>query len=231
MCGRFTLTSSAQQLAEHFDVPVDIELQPRYNIAPGQPVRVVRAEGGGGRELASTRWGLVPHWAKDPAMAQRMINARSETVAEKPAFRDALRRRRCLLPADGFYEWADTGAGKQPYYIQLGDEAPFGMAGLWESWPAEDGEALETCTIVTTSAAASIEHLHARMPVILAPGDFERWLDPALADPEMLLPLLAPAAGDRLTFHPVSTRVNQIRFDDPACLQAAPEAPRQESLF
>jgi len=228
VCGRFTLTSSAEQLAEHFEVPVDQEFAPRYNIAPGQSVCVVR---GAQRELAFPRWGLVPHWASEPGVGNRMINARSETVAEKPAFRDAFRRRRCLLPSDGFYEWAGRGAGKQPYYIRLRDEAPFGMAGLWESWQGASGEALETCTILTTEAAPSIEHLHARMPVILGRADFARWLDPELREPESLLPLLTPAANDRLHFHPVSPRVNQVRFDDAECLLAVPEAPRQESLL
>jgi len=228
VCGRFTLTSSAEQLAEHFEAPVDLELAPRYNIAPGQPVYVVR---GAERELALTRWGLVPHWASDPGLGQRMINARSETVAEKPAFRAAFRRRRCLLPADGFYEWAETGASKQPYHIQLHDEAPFGMAGLWESWQGAEGESLETCTILTTDAAPSIEHLHARMPVILGRADFACWLDPEIQKPQALLPLLAPVQSNRLRFHPVSTRVNQIRFDDAECLLPVPEAPRQESLL
>lgn len=228
MCGRFTLTSSAQQLAEDFETCVDFDLKPRYNIAPGQSVCVVR---GAARELLRTRWGLVPHWARDPALGQRMINARSETVAEKPAFREALRHRRCLLPADGFFEWANTGAGKQPYFIRLRDAAPFGMAGLWESWQGAEGEPLETCTILTTRAAASIEHLHARMPVILGRADFARWLDPELREPQVLLPLLGPVESGRLTFHPVSNRVNQIRFDDAECLRAVPEAPRQESLL
>ena len=228
MCGRFSLTSSTEQLAEKFEVPVDFELKPRYNIAPGQAVCVVR---GAKRELAHTRWGLVPHWARDPAVGHRMINARSETVAEKPAFREALRRRRCLLPADGFYEWAGTSAGKQPYYIRLHDESPFAMAGLWESWQGAGDEPLETCTILTTDAAPRIEHLHARMPVILGRADFETWLDPALQDPEPLLPLLVPTQSERLSFHPVSTRVNQVRFDDTECLRAVPEAPRQESLL
>lgn len=168
MCGRFTLRVPAAELVEIFRLLRRPDVQPRYNIAPTQPVAVVRRIDRG-RELSMLRWGLVPSWAKDPKIGARMINARAETVATKPAFRTALRRRRCLVPADGFYEWAKSAGGtKQPHYITRRDGRPFAFAGLWESWDGPDGSSIESCTIVTTEANDLVGRIHDRMPVILS---------------------------------------------------------------
>src|SRR5262245_35107324 len=175
MCGRFTLATSRAQLADLFRLAGGPELPLRYNIAPTQPVPVVRAAGDG-RALALARWGLIPRWATDPAIGNRLINARSETVAEKPSFRDAFRKRRCLIPATGFYEWAKTAGGKQPYHFRLLDGRPFAFAGLWERWD-RGGEPVESCTILTTAANAVVRPVHERMPVILPAEAFAAWLD------------------------------------------------------
>jgi putative SOS response-associated peptidase YedK len=221
VCGRFTLSSAPALLARHFDLEQPPDLAPRFNIAPAQAVATVRALGAGGkRVLELRRWGLVPRWAKDPKIGDRMINARAETVAEKPAFREAFRLRRCLVPADGFYEWAAGSPPRQPYHIRLVEGSPFGMAGLWERWSRPGGEAIESCTLLTTRANERICDLHDRMPVILEPESYDLWLDPTLRDAERLLPLLCPLPGERLAFHAVSRRVNDPRHDDPSC--AAP---------
>lgn len=232
MCGRFTLTSTPEELARRFGLDEAPALAPRYNIAPGQEVLVVRsAADTGGRSASLLRWGLVPSWAKSPSVGNRMINARAETLASKPAFRAALRRRRCLVLADGFYEWAKRGALKQPFHIGLREGGPFGFAGLWEHWSDPDGAVLESCTIVTTDASATIRDIHPRMPVILAPEAEAEWLDAAQSDPDTLLPLLRPLPDDALSFHAVSDRVNRPGFDEPACLEPVPEIPRQASLL
>ena len=199
------------------------EHAPRYNIAPSQGILVVRAAPDGvdgAREAAVLRWGLVPSWAKDPDIGNRMINARAETVAEKPSFRAAFRRRRCLVPATGFYEWQAANGPKTPYNIGMADGGLFAMAGLWEHWTAPDGAAVETCAILTTEANELLRPIHARMPVIVAPGDFDLWLDPALAMPELLEPLLRPFDPAAMAAHPVSRHVNNVRNDDPACLES-----------
>ena len=253
MCGRFTLRAPVSVVAEQFallDVP---PFTPRYNIAPTQPVAVIRprsvpplpspvsAEGPGARasspasgegsdggvsgpsprELVWLRWGLIPSWARDPAIGNRLINARAETVGEKPAFRAALRRRRCLIAADGFYEWQRAGARKQPYFIRLRDDRPFAFAGLWESWEGADHSALETCTILTTDANEVMRPIHDRMPVILAPDDYARWLDPAIESPAPLAGLLRPYAADDLTASAVSPHVNSPAHEDPRCIEPA----------
>lgn len=230
MCGRFTLTSSPEELARRFGLEGPLELSPRYNIAPGQDVLAVRVRDDA-RRADSLRWGLVPPWAKDPSVGYRMINARVETAASKPAFRDALRERRCLVPADGFYEWADRGGFKQPYYIAAADGLPLGFAGLWERWRDPDGALLESCSLLTTDAAPPLRDLHDRMPIVVAPERYADWLDPA---PREVAALLAQVRAEALAvfeFHPVSTRVNSADLDDPACIAVAPEPPRQESLF
>lgn len=216
MCGRFTLSVSAGDLARLFDLePSRIPpLQPRYNIAPTQPVLVVRASRSSDREAVFMRWGLIPSWARDPAIGGRMINARSETAADKPAFRAAIRRRRCLIPADGFYEWRPEGRVKQPYFLHPADGRPLAIAGLWERWAAPDGGDIESCALLTTAANAAVAALHDRMPVIVDPCDVERWLDPTLTDPVAVADLMRPAAPDRLTWHPVSVRVNRVGEDD-----------------
>jgi putative SOS response-associated peptidase YedK len=213
MCGRFTLHASPEQIAAQFDVAEPEQLADRYNIAPTQPVGIVRLDRSAAeREWALVHWGLIPSWAKDPGMASKMINARGETVAEKPAFRAALKRRRCLVPTDGFYEWKRTGSSKQPYYIRLQDHKPFAFAGLWEIWTAPDGSELQSCTIITTEANELMERLHDRMPVIIAPEDYKEWLgtgkDADAKEVEQLRHLIRPFAADLMEAYPVSTKVN-----------------------
>ena len=220
MCGRFTLTSSPQSLESRFDLDETPELSPRFNIAPGQMIATVTASSTGSKNsLAMRRWGLIPSWAKDPKIGSRMINARAETVAEKPSFRSAFRKRRCLVPADGFYEWAAAGAGpKQPYHVARVDRAVLAFAGLWEHWAGADGDVIESCTLITTDANAAMKAIHARMPVILDPDDYGLWLDPAIDDVVRLGGLLRPLPDDALAMHPVSRRVNRPEFDDPSCI-------------
>lgn len=221
MCGRFTLRAPASVIAEQFSLSDLPSLPPRYNIAPTQTVAVVRQvgePGGTGRELVNLRWGLIPHWAKDPAIGNRMINARSESVAEKPAYRTALRRRRCLVAADGFYEWQPGGQRKQPYFIHMKDDRPFGFAGLWETWEGPENSYIESCTIITTDANALMAPIHDRMPVIVDPKDYGLWLDASVQNPARLLPLLCPFQGDLLVAEPVGTRVNSPANDDAACI-------------
>jgi putative SOS response-associated peptidase YedK len=224
MCGRYSITSPTEAIQRVFGFVERPNLQPRYNVAPTQDVPIVRraaADGGddGARHLAVVRWGLVPFWAKDLSIGARMINARAESVAEKPAFREAFRCRRCLVVADGFYEWQKAGGAKQPYRITLADESPFGFAGLWESWRDKaSGETVETCTIITTTANAALASIHERMPVILAPRDHEAWLATEPEEAATLADLLQPYPGEGVRAYPVSTRVNAVRNDDEACI-------------
>jgi putative SOS response-associated peptidase YedK len=218
MCGRFALIVDASVLADVFDVDPPRGLQPRFNIAPTQTIPIVRASREGSRECASVRWGLVPSWANDEKMGARMINARSETVAEKPSFRSAVKSRRCLIPADGFYEWVRTTDGKQPHYIHFSDGRVFAFAGLWERWTKGGGEPLDTCTIITTTPNDLIAGLHDRMPVILPPDQFAEWLEPAPLQPERLQELLVPHPADGMEAYPVSTYVNKPANDDSECV-------------
>jgi putative SOS response-associated peptidase YedK len=220
MCGRFTLTSAPGRLGQRFALDEGPEeLAPRYNIAPSQDVLVVANRAP--RALRPLRWGLVPSWAKDSAIGHRMINARAETLAERPAFRSALARRRCLIPADGFYEWQRQGrAKKQPFHIRSRDGAPLAFAGLWELWRGPDGVALGSCVIITTAANALLAPIHDRMPAILPPEAWSAWLDPAEHAAGALTPLLVPCPDDWLEAVPVSTHVNSPAHDDPQCLAA-----------
>jgi putative SOS response-associated peptidase YedK len=231
MCGRITLTSSARELARQFELDVEVESEtrgPRYNVAPSQEIPVIRQDREGRRVVSFDRWGLVPHWAKDPAIGNRLINARAETVETKPAFRDALKARRCIVPADGFYEWGGHGDERRPYLFRRSDRAMIGIAGLYERWLGEGGEVVDSCTLITTDANATLAPFHDRMPVILAAGDYARWLDRSESEPRSLLPLLAPCPADWLDSTPVSSRINNPRNDDPECL--VPE-PRTGNLF
>lgn len=217
MCGRFTLAASANTLAEQFALPVPRDLRPRYNIAPGTPILAVRQGADGRRQWSRFRWGLVPSWAKDPSMGHRLINARAETVAEKPAFRAAFRRRRCLVPADGFFEWRAENGRKQPYYFDVGASRPVAIAGLWESWRGADGAVLESCVLLTTQANSLVSPIHPRMPVILPADVYSAWLDPdAAAQP----PLVA-YPPERMNVWPVDTRVNSPVSDDADCIRPA----------
>ena len=222
MCGRYELHTHPAAIALAFGLAETPALRPRYNIAPTQDVPIVRQNAAGERECVDVRWGLVPRWAKDPSIGTRMINARAETIAEKPSFRNAFRRHRCLIPADGFYEWQATAGGKQPMHIGRRDEAPFGFAGLYERWLAADGGVLDTCTILTTTANDLLRPIHDRMPVIIAPESYARWLDVAQAD---VADLLVPYPSAALAFHPVSTRVNAVRNDDPALIAPVATSP------
>jgi putative SOS response-associated peptidase YedK len=254
MCGRFTLRTPPAVLIEHFDLDArgDRQLplfEARYNIAPTQDILVVRNDPQTGvRAAAMLRWGLIPSWSTEPTAGAPLINARAETLAEKSAFRTAVRRRRCLIPADGFYEWQQSPGGskakKQPFHIHRPDYGLFAFAGLWERWSqrstnaptspsikssgvaASDGAlTIESCTIVTTAANNTLRELHERMPVILAPGDYATWLDPNVDDPVALQYLLAPCGDEELVAEPVSTHVNKVANDDPRCVSV------QRSLF
>lgn len=217
MCGRFVSVAPPDEVARYFDAepPTDVALGPRYNVAPTDDVYVVLSEGGV-RRVAPHHWGLVPFWAKGPAVGNKMINARSEGLADKGAFKHAFARRRCIVPADGFYEWQAVAGqkAKQPYFIHRADGELLGFAGLWEEWrqPGNDGSPrLRSATILTTTANATVEPLHDRMPVILGRSDWAGWLDPTDTDLEALGGLLAPAPPQLLTMHPVSTDVGNVR--------------------
>lgn len=220
MCGRFTLRTPMETIASLFNGLQMPPVVPRYNVAPTQQVLCVRQNRDGANEAVELRWGLVPSWSKDLKMGARMINARGETVATKPSFRAAFKKRRCLVLADGFFEWQKVGSIKQPYYITRNDDQPFCMAGLWEFWKSTEGEPVETCTIITTSANETMQTLHDRMPVILKPDDYDFWIDNQFPGIEKLETLLVPCADDQLVTRPVSTVVNKPANDTPECIEA-----------
>jgi len=218
MCGRFTLTASGDTLAETFDLDEAPTVSPRYNIAPTQPVAAVRlSPDAGKRELTFLHWGLIPSWSKDTQIGSRLINARAETITEKPSFRTAFKRRRCLIPASGFYEWQRQGNQKQPVYVQAQHGTVFAFAGLWETWHGADGSEIESCTILTTEPNELMRDIHNRMPVIIEPADYSMWLDPG-PNPEDALHLLRPYPADQMIASPVSTFVNNPRNDTPECI-------------
>jgi putative SOS response-associated peptidase YedK len=226
MCGRYTLKTPAQEWLPLFDLPVDqfgdAPPRPRFNIAPTQQVITIRANAEGKRSVAEARWGLVPFWAKDESIGSRMINARSETIAEKPAFRAAFKSRRCLIVTDGFFEWKVYGKAKQPYYFRLARPRVFAFAGLWERW--DKGKSpMESCTIITTSANHTMAGFHERMPVILSAADYALWLDPEFHDTSMLASKLVPLAHDELTAIAVDPIVNNPRNDVPECVMQVTE--------
>ncbi|MCB0976597.1 MAG: SOS response-associated peptidase [Acidimicrobiales bacterium] len=229
MCGRFVSTTPPDELAKYFDAapPAEAALAPNYNVAPTTDVyAVVENES---RHLEAFHWGLVPFWAKDPSVGNRMINARADTLATKNAYRQAFKRRRCIVPADGFYEWHKIAGHKvkQPYFIHRVDDEPLAFAGLWEAWKpkgAEDDEVLRSTTIVTTDANATMSVIHDRMPVILPPSKWAEWLDPANEDVDSLAGLLVPAPPQLLTMHPVSTDVGNVRNRGAYLVDAIPES-------
>ncbi len=219
MCGRFAFYSPSEATAALFGADSSVEVEPRYNIAPTQYIAVVRDSEKEAREVAMLRWGLVPFWAKDPSIGNRMINARAETVAEKPSFRNAYRKRRCLVLADGFYEWRKEGDGKTPYFIALDDGSPFAFAGLWETWNSKDSdESLQTTAIITTAANEYMARIHQRMPVVMLPEHADRWLE---GDME----LLAEVIDEPPTFQawPVDRKVNNARNEGAALIDPAGE--------
>ncbi len=218
MCGRYTITSSPEVLRALFGYFEQPDFPPRYNIAPTQPIPVVRLEEGE-RHFALVRWGLIPSWVKDPNNFALLLNARGESVIEKPAFRNAMKRRRCLVPADGFYEWKPMGGRKQPYYIRARSGTPLAFAGLWETWTGPNGEEVETATIVTTRANRLLGAIHDRMPVIISPEAFDLWLDCANVDAVTASALIAPAPEDLLETWPVSAVVNRTANDNARLLE------------
>src|SRR5262245_8950545 len=228
MCGRFTLRTKLTVLAKQFEFDLDsafAKVRPRYNIAPTQDVLAVRQpEQGAKRELVALRWGLIPVWAKDTKIAYSTINARGDTVAEKPSFRAAFKKRRCLILADGYYEWLREGKTKLPHLYEIDGGKPFAMAGLWEWWggPKDDKnpEPVESCTIITTDANKLASKIHDRMPVILDPDDYDCWLDPACDDRAKLEKLIKPFGGKKMTARPVSTYVNNVKNQGEQCVEA-----------
>jgi putative SOS response-associated peptidase YedK len=219
MCGRFTLLAAPETVRAQFDLEDAPSLSVRYNVAPTQEVASIRYKADENtRECVFLRWGLVPSWANDATIGNRLINARSETVVTKPAFRAAFRRRRCLIVADGFYEWQAHGRKKQPYHFKMRDRAPFGIAGLWECWQLIGETPLESCTLLTTTANDVIRPAHDRMPVIVPASAYALWLDPAVQTPERLLPLLTPYPAQQMDAQAVSPIVNSPRHEGPECL-------------
>jgi putative SOS response-associated peptidase YedK len=219
MCGRYVIRAPVSQLATMFDLMDVPLLTPRYNVAPTQMVPAVRLKPGTKkRELVMLKWGLIPAWAKDAAIGSQMIMARADTVADKPAFRDAFRRRRCLIVADGFYEWQKTNGKKQPYFIGLKDQNPFAFAGLWEQWKNPEDDVVESCALITTDANDIVRPIHDRMPVILQPKDYETWLDLENQDTMALQKLLQPYPGEAMMAYPVSPFVNNPRNEASRCV-------------
>jgi len=228
MCGRFTLTRSAAEVAAHFELDAAPAHAPRFNVAPTQPVLAIRAGADGApREAVSLSWGLVPLWAKHARDAAQQINARVETLTERPAFREAAERRRCLVPADGFYEWRGGPGAREPFHIALPQRELFAFAALWERWHPPTGGVLESVAIVTTGSAPNIRALHERMPVVVDPRGYDAWLAPGARDVRAVLAALPVSRGALLVPRRVSTRVNDVRNDDARCLSAA----EQGTLF
>ena len=221
MCGRFALFIDLNTLIKEFDISFNnspTDFSPRYNIAPTQQVLGICQNADCLRSLRTFRWGLIPHWAKEASIGNRMINARCETVHEKPSFRNALRYRRCLIPANGFFEWSATEKGKQPYFIRRKDHTPLALAGLWETWKGPE-ETIESCTILTTEANSLVAKLHDRMPVMLSPSEYDTWLDREVYDPGKFLSLYQPFPSGLLEIHPVSTVVNSPRHEGEDCIR------------
>ncbi len=230
MCGRTALTATAQDLRDSFGLDEMPSVEPHFNVPPSQTVAVVRARAGApGRALEWLRWGLVPSWAKDPKVANKLALARAESVTTSPAFREAIGKRRCLVVVDGFYEWQHEGRrASQPFYIRLADSTPFALAGLWERWIGTDGEIIESCAIVTQPSRPPVDAIHDRMPLVLEREAWQRWLDPAVTEGAAITPLLAPRTPP-LVAYAVSTHVNDPRRDDRRCIERW--QPAQRPLF
>jgi putative SOS response-associated peptidase YedK len=219
MCGRFTLVTDPEKLMSRFHLQeLPFDLTPRYNIAPGQPIPVILADGGR-RRIGQLRWGLVPSWAQDEKIGYKMINARAETLQEKPAFRRLFERKRCIIPADGFYEWMQQGKGKHPMRITMKDGSLFAFAGLYDTWTRPDGEKLSTCTIITTKPNKIVADIHDRMPVILRREDRSLWLDRDHFDADLLQSLLIPYDEAEMRAYPVSAIVGNAKNDVPECIE------------
>lgn len=248
MCGRYLIISTPEAIRQFFQYPEQPNFPPRYNVAPTQPIPLVR-HAKGRRQFALVRWGLIPAWVKDPRAFSLLINARGESVNDKPAFRNAMKRRRCLIPADGFYEWKEAGRKKRPYVVRPCGGGPIAFAGLWESWMGPNGEEVETAAIITSQASCDVAHIHDRMPVIVPPEAFDLWLDCAHVDAVTAATLIAPAPPGLLNAYEISTGVNRVVNDSPSLVDPVatradpvPEPPvraakkpkkdeRQSSLF
>jgi len=233
MCGRYRLSRRKQIIEEYFETaPWDDDWNPRYNIAPTQPVPVIRQHPKEPiRQLSLMKWGLIPNWAKDPSIAASTIYAKSETAATKPAFRDPLKYRRCLIPADGFYEWKKAANAKQPYCFEVNDGELFAFAALWDGWKNAEGQWIRTCTILTTTPNAVTATVHDRMPVILAPDSYDLWLDPGMQNVQVISELLKPYDPRLMRCCPVSTRINNVANDDEECSHRVEIAEHQKPLF
>jgi len=228
MCGRYAVTSAPEAIRALFGYPEQPNFPPRYNVAPTQPIAIVRLIDGK-RQFALVRWGLLPSWVKDPKNFSLLINARGESLTDKPAFSAAVKRRRCLVPADGFYEWKTSRVGKQPYFVRAKSGGPIAFAGLWETWMGPNGEELETAAIVTTRANRTLDEIHDRMPVVVPPEAFNLWLDCANVDVETAMTLVAPAPDAVLEAYTVSSAVNRTANDNPALLE--PRPPGEEAAL
>jgi putative SOS response-associated peptidase YedK len=233
MCGRYRLSRRKQIIEEHFDTADwQDDWSPRYNIAPTQPVPVIRQHPKEPcRTLSPMKWGLIPHWAKDPSVATGTINAKSETAATEPAFRDPLKFRRCLIPADGFFEWKRTATGKQPFCFEINDGQLFAFAGLWDGWKQPNGDWLRTCSILTTIPNAVTSAIHDRMPVILHQDTYDLWLDPCMNNVQVVSELLKPYDAKSMRSYPVSTRINHVENDDEECSRLVKVVQNQSTLF
>ena len=221
MCGRFRVARKKEILGEYFGVEPDADWQPRYNVAPTQQVAVIRQHCREPKRLASTmRWGLLPVWAKDPANGYKLINVRCETLAERPAFREILKKQRCLIPADGFYEWEKNGKLRTPFCFILADDSIFAFAGIWEGWKNAQNQLIETCSIITTTPNSLCAEIHDRMPVILPEEYFDLWLDPGFHNANELCRLLRPYEAAKMKRFQVSSRVNNVNHDDPECARS-----------
>lgn len=233
MCGRYRLSRRKQIIEEYFDsAPWEEDWNPRYNIAPTQSIPIVRQNQREPiRDFSLVHWGLIPSWAKDLSGAASMINARSETAATKPAFREAMKLRRCLVPADGFYEWQRRGSAKQPFCFEVGDGGLFAFAGLWERWRDPSGQSVKTCSILTTAPNAVTSAIHDRMPIILDRDSYDLWLDPGMQNVAAISELLKPYDARLMRCYPVSTRINHVANDDEECLRPVELAPIQPGLF
>jgi putative SOS response-associated peptidase YedK len=224
MCGRYMVLSSPEAIRRLFGYPEQPNFPPRYNVAPTQPIAIVR-RGDGQRQFALVRWGLIPPWVKDPRKFSLLVNARAESVNQKPAFRNAMRRRRCLVPADGFYDWADQGGRKRPYCVRPRGRAPIAFAGLWETWMGPNGEEMETATIITTPANRELARLHGRMPVIVPPDAFDLWLDCSKVDATTAAALFVPAPEGVLEAYEISPAVNRTENDGPGLIEPLADEP------
>lgn len=220
MCGRFVLMTVGRDIAEYFGLSEAPELEPRYNIAPTQIVAVVRLDAETARrELRLVKWGLIPFWAKDASIGAKFINARAESAAGKPAFKTAFKHRRCLVPADGFYEWKKLKRKRQPYFFGSVDKRPLAFAGLWDRWKGPEGEIIESCTILTTDSNELVQPIHDRMPLILKVEDYDLWLDPTVRRPEALQHLLKPYPSEQMEGHPVTSKVNKAAYESPDSIE------------